>query len=406
MKKPHVVIRILLGIISVVLSIALFVGIFTAMVIGNIRVLTNKDNLQTFISEILFATPKKHAPMILRQGVGVGGVKLDEADAEMDGTQQMIVDYVYDMLKDQFGDELPVSEEKVEELLSESTVPEFLSEKMASIMSDVLTGETTTTITSEEVVELIQENSELIQDTFGVEITQEHLDAVSEWVEEADITNTVQQVVQGNLGLKDPETGRPEEGGVALAPEMQGSVLQGMVSGQVSVDNILNGDIQTILAVFREITSVNILLTILGACAVLVVLLFLVNYWKPYAAVRCVGITAMIAALPFLIPTVLVLAVPAMFAEPGLSIVALVLRLTSVVCIGLFVGGVVLLAGSIVWGTLAKKKALAVAAAPVAQQIPVMPQTPAPQVIPMQQEEVPAVQEELVTQEPEQPQEV
>ena len=406
MKKPHVVIRILLGIISVVLSIALFVGIFTAMVIGNIRVLTNKDNLQTFISEILFATPKKHAPVILRQGVGVGGVKLDEADAEMDGTQQMIVDYVYDMLKDQFGDELPVSEEKVEELLSESTVPEFLSEKMASIMSDVLTGETTTTITSEEVVELIQENSELIQDTFGVEITQEHLDAVSEWVEEADITNTVQQVVQGNLGLKDPETGRPEEGGVALAPEMQGSVLQGMVSGQVSVDNILNGDIQTILALFREITSVNILLTILGACAVLVVLLFLVNYWKPYAAVRCVGITAMIAALPFLIPTVLVLAVPAMFAEPGLSIVALVLRLTSVVCIGLFVGGVVLLAGSIVWGTLAKKKALAVAAAPVAQQIPVMPQTSAPQVIPMQQEEVPAVQEELVTQEPEQPQEV
>lgn len=406
MKKTHVVIRILLGIISVVLSIALFVGIFTAMVIGNIRVLTNKDNLQTFISEILFATPKKHAPVILRQGVGVGGVKLDEADAEMDGTQQMIVDYVYDMLKDQFGDELPVSEEKVEELLSESTVPEFLSEKMASIMSDVLTGETTTTITSEEVVELIQENSELIQDTFGVEITQEHLDAVSEWVEEADITNTVQQVVQGNLGLKDPETGRPEEGGVALAPEMQGSVLQGMVSGQVSVDNILNGDIQTILAVFREITSVNILLTILGACAVLVVLLFLVNYWKPYAAVRCVGITAMIAALPFLIPTVLVLAVPAMFAEPGLSIVALVLRLTSVVCIGLFVGGVVLLAGSIVWGTLAKKKALAVAAAPVAQQIPVMPQTPAPQVIPVQQEEVPAVQEELVTQEPEQPQEV
>lgn len=406
MKKPHVVIRILLGIISVVLCIALFVGIFTAMVIGNIRVLTNKDNLQTFISEILFATPKKHAPVILRQGVGVGGVKLDEADAEMDGTQQMIVDYVYDMLKDQFGDELPVSEEKVEELLSESTVPEFLSEKMASIMSDVLTGETTTTITSEEVVELIQENSELIQDTFGVEITQEHLDAVSEWVEEADITNTVQQVVQGNLGLKDPETGRPEEGGVALAPEMQGSVLQGMVSGQVSVDSILNGDIQTILAVFREITSVNILLTILGACAVLVVLLFLVNYWKPYAAVRCVGITAMIAALPFLIPTVLVLAVPAMFAEPGLSIVALVLRLTSVVCIGLFVGGVVLLAGSIVWGTLAKKKALAVAAAPVAQQIPVMPQTSAPQVIPVQQEEVPAVQEELVTQEPEQPQEV
>lgn len=405
MKKPHVVIRILLGIISVVLSIALFVGIFTAMVIGNIRVLTNKDNLQTFISEILFATPKKHAPVILRQGVGVGGVKLDEANAEMDGTQQMIVDYVYGMLKDQFGDELPVSEEKVEELLSESTVPEFLSEKMASIMSDVLTGETTTTITSEEVVELIQENSELIQDTFGVEITQEHLDAVTQWVEEADITTTVQEVVKGNLGLKEPEDAQPEAGGFMEKGDGQGSLLGGVMSGQVSLDNVMNGDVQTLLVLFREVTSVNVLLTILGGCAVLVVLLFLVNYWKPYAAVRCVGITAMIASLPFLIPTVLVLAVPAMFADPALSIVALVLRLTSVVCIGLFAGGVVLLAGSIVWGTLAKKKARALAAAPVVQQIPVMPQIPVPQVIPVQQEE-PAVQEELVTEEPEQPQEV
>lgn len=376
-KKPPVVVRVLLGIISVVLCIALFVGIFTAMVIGNIRVLTNKDNLQTFISEILFATPKKHAPMILRQGVGVSGVKLDEADTGMDGTQQMIVDYVYDMLKDQFGDELPVSEEKVEELLSESTVPEFLSEKMASIMSDVLTGETTTTITSEEVVELIQENSELIQDTFGVEITQEHLDAVTQWVEEADITTTVQEVVKGNLGLKGPEDTDSEEGGFMEKDDGQGSVLGGVMSGQVSLDNVMNGDVQTLLALFREVTSVNVLLTLLGGCAVLIVLLFLANYWKLHAALRGVGITSMIAALPFCIPTALVFAVPSLFEVPGLNIVVMLLRLTAVVSFGVFAGGVAMLVGSIVWGSLSKKKARAAALAatepvPVTVEVPVM----------------------------------
>ena len=390
-KKPPVAIRVLLGIVSVLLCIALFIGIFTAMVIGNIRVLTSKDNLQTFISQLLFAAPKKNAPVILPQSIGVGGVKLDEADAEMSGTQQMVVDYFFDMLKDQFGDELPISEEKVEELLSESTVPEFLSEKMASIMSDVLNGEATTTITADEIVELVEENKEIIQDALGVEITQEHLDAVTEWVEEADITTTVEQVVKGNLGLKDDSV-QPEGGVITEAQGETGSVLQGMISGQTSVDSLMNGDISTLLALFREITSVNILLTVLGSCAVLILLLFLANYWKLHAALRGVGITSIIASLPFCIPTALVFAVPSLFAVSGLDVVGLVLRLTAVVSIGVFAGGVVMLVGSIVWGSLCKKKARMLAANPVAEQVPVVEQIPA--------------EEPVAVQEPEQTQEV
>ena len=376
-KKPPVVVRVLLGIVSVLLCVALFVGIFAAMVVGNIRVMTSKDNLQTFFSELLFAMPKKSAPVILRQGVGVGGVRLDEAEAGLPESQQMVVDFFYDMLQEQLGEDMPIEKENVEALLSESTVPEFLSEKMASIMSDVLNGEATTTITADEIVELVEENKTLIEDVIGMEITQEHLDAVTQWVEEADITTTVQEVVKGNLGLKGPEDTDSEEGGFMEKDDGQGSVLGGVMSGQVSLDNVMNGDVQTLLALFREVTSVNVLLTLLGGCAVLIVLLFLSNYWKLHAALRGVGITSMIAALPFCIPTALVFAVPSLFEVPGLNIVVMLLRLTAVVSFGVFAGGVAMLVGSIVWGSLSKKKARAAALAaaepvPVTVEVPVM----------------------------------
>jgi len=345
-KKPPVVVRVLLGIVSVVLCIALFATMVAAMVIGDIRVLTNKDNLQTFFSQVLFATPKKNAPVILRQGVGVGGVRLEEPEAGLTDVQQMLVDYVYGMLEEQFGEEMPITEEKVEELLDQSTVPEFLSEKMAGIMSDVLTGEVTTTITPEEVVELLEENEALIEDTFGVEITDEHKNTISAWVEEADIVGTVEQVVKGNLGFKDP----------AMHPDVEGG--EGNIAGSdnISVDNILNGDISSLLALFREITSTTVLLSVLGVAAVIVLLLFLLNYWKPYAAVRCVGITAMIAALPFVLVSVLMLAVPALLEEMSLGIVTVLLQPTILVHFGVFGGGVILLVLSIVWGSIAKKK--------------------------------------------------
>jgi hypothetical protein len=368
-KKPPVFVRVLLGIVSVLLCVALFVGIFTAMVIGNIRVMTSKDNLQTFFSELLFAVPKKSAPVILRQGIGVGGVRLDEAEAGLPESQQMVVDFLFDMLQEQMGEEMPIDKESVEALLSESTVPEFLSEKMASIMSDVLTGEATTTITADEIVELVEENKTLIEDVIGMEITQEHLDAVTQWVEEADISNTVQEVVKGNLGFKDNAGAQPEGGDLGVVDGSQGSMLGGVLSGQTSLDSVMNGDIQTLLALFREVTSTNVLLTVLGGCAVLILLLFLANYWKLHAALRGVGITSMIASLPFCIPTALVFAVPSLFEVPGLNIVVMLLRLTAVVSFGVFAGGVAMLVGSIVWGSLSKKKARAAA---LAVEVPVV----------------------------------
>lgn len=390
-KKPPVAVRVLLGIVSVLLCIALFATAIVAMVIADVQVLTNKDNLQTFISQILFATPKKSAPVILRQGVGIGGVRLDEPEAGLTDTQQMIVDYVYDMLEEQFGEEMPITEEKVEKLLEQSTVPEFLSEKMASIVSDIYTGKVTTTITKEEVLTLMEENKELIEDTFGVEITQEQMDTVADWVEEADIVGTVEEVVKGNWGMKDTENYPPAPGedsskGTSTGHTFgKGSLIESVMAGEATVESIMAGGVPTILAAIRELTSTTMLLTVLGICAVIVVLLFLANYWKPHAAVRCVGITAMIAALPFLVPTILVLAVPAMFADATMTIVALILKLTAVVCISVFAGGVILLAGSIVWGSLAKKKARAPAAAPV-EQIPVMQDVPVMQESPVQPE--------------------
>ncbi len=362
-KKPHVAVRVLLGILSVILCIALFAATIATMVIADFRVMTNKDNLQTFISQLLFASPQKNGPVILHQAMGAGGLRLD--DTAPSGTSQLVVDYLYGYLENQLGGEIPVSKEEVQDLLEQSTVPEFLSDKMASLVSDIYTGENTTTITADEVQTLIEENKALIETVVGAEITTEQIDKIVEEVEKADVVETVKEVVEVQLGLKpDPENpDAPTEAvdestgdASAARPPLKENIIQSVLDGNATVEDVINGGIPTMLAAIREITSMTVLLSLLGTCAVLIGLLFLANYWKPHAAVRCAGITIMLAGLPFFAMTVAVLAVPALFADPVLSVVALIIQLTSGVSIGVFAGGVVLLVGSIVWGCLRAKK--------------------------------------------------
>ena len=137
------------------------------------------------------------------------------------------------------------------------------------------------------------------------------------------------------------------------------------MSGKNTFDDVMNGGIPTLLALFREITSTTVLLSLLGVCLALIGLLFASNYWKPHAALRGVGISVMLAALPFVAVTVAVQAVPAWFVEPEMQIVAMIIPVMIPVTFGVFGGGIALLIGSVVWGSQRKKKLLRMASEPV-----------------------------------------
>lgn len=378
-KKPPVAVRVLLGLVSVILCLALFCTTVVTMVVTDLKVLTSKDSLQTIITQLVFATPKKNSPVYLFQAAGVGGVRLDDAEisegAQEEGSStQFVVDFLYDYLKEEMGEEMEISKEEVGALLEESTIPEFLSDKMSSMVSDIITGESTTEITKDEILELVEENKQIIEDVIGEELPEEAIEQIVTKVEEVNVAETVKDVVEVQLGLK-PDPSNPEADGTASAPVIKENVIQGVLSGKNTVDDVINGGIPTMLVLLREITATTMILSLLGVCLVLIGLLFAANYWKLHAALRGAGITLMIAALPFVAATVAVQAVPALFADPAMKVVALVIQTTGVVSFGTFGAGLAMLIGSIVWGCLRKRKLNQLVAAAV-EEVPAVAEAP------------------------------
>ena len=284
-------VRVLLGFLSVILCILLFVSTLVTIIVADVRLVTSKDGLQTIITQALFPTPAPVRPIgALAAGVPV----LSPVSGTGNEAQGAIVDAIYGMLSEQFGEELPVSQEQVEQFLSDSTLPEFVSEKVAGIVNDIYTGKSTTTITKEEVMDLLTENADLIKKNLGVELNTEAIEAVGKWVEENDVMSTVQEEVSKLTGLKPPTsvkpdgTGKPSTGTttdeeVVLLGTTE--MLQALLSGDFSVATIPN-----ILNLVRTLTSVTALLICLGVCLLIIGLLMLTHWGRPFAAIRSVGI--------------------------------------------------------------------------------------------------------------------
>lgn len=396
-KKLPVGLRILFGFLSVILCVALFATSVLTIALADVRVLTNEDNLQVIISYVMFGTPvKKNAPIAPQ---AVGGMKLDETDS-MPDAQQVIVDMLYEMLGDHFGEEVPFTQEEVGQLLEQSTLPEFLSEKMAGIMSDLYTGEITTTITGEEVAQLLEDNKELFQETFGVELSEEYKSAIVDKVNEMDVSTMVQNVVLGKPPVNPdaPEGGDSSLSGTNKAMEtFSGGVINALLSGKGTIQDIFNGGISVMLMAAREVTSVNMLLMLLGACLVLIALLFVVNMKQLHMAVRYVGVTTTLAALPFAAATVVAFVVPSLFSG-ALYIAYMALTLTAGVSIGVLVGGLALTILSVILTVVYKKNLKTPVAVVVEAPVEVVPEMPVLEEVAVTEEapvveEVPAVEE-------------
>ena len=412
-KKLPVGLRILFGFLSLILCIALFATTVLTIVLADVRVLTNEDNLQVIISHVMFGTPiKKPAPVAPQ---AVGGMKLDEVSGGGAMTD-MIVDKLYELLGEQFGEEVPFTKDEVGDLLDQSTIPDFLSDKMAGIISDIYTGDITTTITGEEVAQLLEENKQLIEETIGTELPQEYVDAIVEKVNEMDVTTAIQNVVLGNAG-GDAEG----EGGMmgnnfltgsnSAMETFSGGVLSTRLSGKGTIQDLISGGMPVILMAVREVTSLEALLVMITACLILVGLLFLVNLKQLRVAFRCVGLTAMLAGLPFAAATIFAFAMPSVFEGTALSIIYLGLTLTAGVAIGVFGGGFVLWVVSIVMTGVYKKNLKTPVAVPVEAPVEVVPEMPVLAYAPVAEaapveeevpaepvaEEVPVVEEAPVT---------
>ena len=269
-KKPHVAIRILMQLLSLILSLVLLVGVISAACVADLRQVTAKDGIKQILVTLL------QGPATVRPAVGAVNIRLDSASNQsssqvLDALVDMAMEYLATMegLPEDLDEDALRSE--VEAFLEESTLVDFLTDKVAGYTSDYLTGEALTSITPEEIQQLVEENKEVIENRFDIEITQEQTDAIVSIVEEVDIDAVVREEVFKSIDkmpLGGPSV-RPEDPDNPALPEDSGS------SG--IPQNLTVGELVRIL---QQISSDSVMTACVGFCAVLVLLLLLCNFYS------------------------------------------------------------------------------------------------------------------------------
>ena len=366
MKKMNLGIRFILGFVSVILCILLVVATLATAILADLNVVFQKDNLQQLLTEALFtsATARRPAPAISGNGHGAPAVqrfpaRLDDADLTVGpegGTTSAMVEWIYGTLTDQFGEENLPSLDVVQDFVEESTVTDFLTDKTASIISDVITGSSNTTITTDEIQTLLEDNAQLIEDTFGFEMSEEVINEVITVVEENEVVQAIQ---------KDGVTSVVQQMVDSGALELPQEILP--MPGSPSGDSATGSSPMDLIKSIQSVVSTTTLLMAIGVCVVLIALLMVTNLKRIWIGINNTGISLTVAGSILMIPTSLLWFAADLLMEllkeagPVGKIILHVLKSTAPIHIGIFAGGIVLIVGGCVLRTILKKKATAAA---------------------------------------------
>ena len=426
-KKLSGGVRFILGFVTFLLCILLFLTtISTILVADAVTIVTSQDNMKKIISQILFkevSRPPLHSigsgDAASSHGVTVKpmaapAIRLDDAASEEETTNALVT-WIYESLSEEYGEEMNLTLETVQQFVDESTLKDFIAEKGASLITDYYTGENTTAITEEEIQEQLEMNKDLIKETFDYEITEEKIQEITTKVVENDYIAQIQEegIVNVVMGAVGGNTSDPDDPSSAPA--------------NIFVD---------LLETSRQVLNKQTVWMCIGICAVLLALILVTNIKQIWVGLNKAGITVLIAGALFLVPTMIIWNQPANWLDGPATLrmagnlAREIMIMTAPVCIiATAVGAVLLITGIVtyivvrakfrkVWKAMknpapAAKPVSAVkytpaaqlaptAVAPVAEPVVAAAQTPAAEEVPVEEtpaEEVP-VEETCVEEAP------
>lgn len=355
--------------ISTLLCIILVLSTLCAIAIGDIRMATTKENTATIIRQTLFHVHTvRPAASVSGQGSyavvraprpSLSRVRLDnESSGVITG---ILVDWLYDTLSEQYGSELNVTQETLEEFIDQSTLKDDIADLGASLISDFITGENTTTLDEDTITALLTENADLIETYFGIQLDSGVISAMVEKITASGYIAKLQQDGIGGLLLGSTASGTGD-GSADADPSADASPDATAPNADTPSDESQPqiNVVAELLTSFRKATSVGALIACIAVAGVCIVLLCVLHLKWLWLALRKIGISLSIAALPGMIPTVLALVTAAPFAWMGVvgSVIRMILRITAPVCISVFAAGVVLIIGSVIWKRSTVEKAI------------------------------------------------
>lgn len=160
-------------IIAVVMTIVLFCTT-TALIVN--RIFTEK-----FIATTIGSIKEIEIP------ITVDGKEYDNISDAVSG---VISESINEATGGESLEESEISEEEINEFIEESGIEDLLAEKLGVGMEAILNGEDVSILTEDDIMDFVEDNEDIIEDTFEVDITEEMKDELRTEIKNADIEDT------------------------------------------------------------------------------------------------------------------------------------------------------------------------------------------------------------------------
>lgn len=260
-KKLSLGARFGLSVASFFLGLLLFVSILATVLIANVQVITSQDGLSGILRIImstpvaasnddsLYVAPSTYRTYQLsfREETPAGDTNAD-ADADAAGDvaadlTEQVIGMFYEAMGDMFGEDMTFTQEEFTQMVNDSTVKDYIADKTAALIVDYLNDEVTTTFEVAEVVDLIHENSALIESITGAPIPDDIAERIGKAFDENEIIAKVE--AEGLAGfmamMEDPENPDGSSGNSMLELLKAVKDYYATVSAIASTQNLLIG---------------------------------------------------------------------------------------------------------------------------------------------------------------------
>lgn len=265
-KKAPLLLRLPLRILSAVVSLVLVVCLLATALLLDLRILTSHETLKSVLTDVAATASSQSKPGAQASPYAV---KLTTTEIPPEAGNALedylrngdMTGLIEEILEIASGQDIEVDVQQVTRFLQDSTVMDYVTQKVFSYADDIIHGTANTVITTEEVMQLLEENQPLIEETFEVEITPEMKEELQvqlrQAVEEDDLNGTIHQTIAE----------------VAQTP--------------VTIPGI--GTVSEILETVRHLTETRYLTMALALCVALMLVLLALSYYNLSVGVRRCG---------------------------------------------------------------------------------------------------------------------
>lgn len=376
-RKPHIALRILLQTLSFVLCLVLSVSLVATVVLADLNHMMSAGGMQQIVNAILMpgSEPNRNEPApqpqprpddpvsqprpnepgsnarpneptkdtqgsMYTEEVPPEGTVTIPGDLEIDEIPEDIltggnstenvdslVDWIYDQVVQAIEGEMPLSREEFAEFMADSTFREYLAEKLAGYAEDFINGTQNTVITTEEVQQLLDENLELIEEKFDVQISE---------ADKEELTQSVGQMMEKN----DINT---------VIRDQVFDAVEDSINQNAAVTGMTWEQLQPKLQVLCADTTLYIAL---GICGAIMLLLCLLNFYNVPAGLTWIAVPSIILGTILTVPLLLLKPLSGLFTGAPAMVLQILVSFADTLLpfhaavLGL---GIVLLIVSIAW---------------------------------------------------------